>query len=200
MNKWTRESFKGRRYNCLVLSGFPGGSDGKESTCNARDLVQSLGQKDPLEEMATHSSILAWRSPWTEEPGGLQSMRSQRVNRTEWLTPSFPLGIEWLTFSFPLGDAVQLWILELKAHCLSCSIGDVEIQSFPLMCNWRHGYFKRHTCVVLREAGESEDAIPRCFHPGCRAAGLPGCRHQHCERWQQLWGRTAFPTDVSFES
>ena len=52
----------------------------------------------------------------------------------------------------------------------------MEIQSFPLMCNWRHGYFKRHTCVVLREAGESEDAIPRCFHPGCRAAGLPGCR------------------------
>ena len=42
--------------------------------------VQSLGQKDPLEEgMATHSSILAWRIPWTEEPGGLQSMRSQRV-------------------------------------------------------------------------------------------------------------------------
>ena len=42
--------------------------------------VQSLGQEDPLEEeMATHSRILAWRTPWTEEPGGLQSMRSQRV-------------------------------------------------------------------------------------------------------------------------
>ena len=42
--------------------------------------VQSLGWKDPLEEeMATHSSILAWRIPWTEEPGGLQSMGSQRV-------------------------------------------------------------------------------------------------------------------------
>ena len=42
--------------------------------------VQSLGWKDPLEEgMATHSSILAWRIPWTEEPGGLQSVRSQRV-------------------------------------------------------------------------------------------------------------------------
>ena len=42
--------------------------------------VRSLGQEDPLEEeMATHSSILAWRIPWTEEPGGLQSMRSQRV-------------------------------------------------------------------------------------------------------------------------
>ena len=39
--------------------------------------VQSLGWEDPLEkEMATHSSILAWKIPWTEEPGGLQSMRS----------------------------------------------------------------------------------------------------------------------------
>ena len=42
--------------------------------------VQSVGQEDPLEEeMATHSSILAWRIPWTEEPGKLQSMGSQRV-------------------------------------------------------------------------------------------------------------------------
>ena len=42
--------------------------------------VPSLGREDPLEEeMATHSSTLAWRIPWTEEPGGLQSMGSQRV-------------------------------------------------------------------------------------------------------------------------
>ena len=41
--------------------------------------LQSLGQEDPLEKgMATHSSILAWRIPWTEEPGGLQSMGSQK--------------------------------------------------------------------------------------------------------------------------
>ena len=44
--------------------------------------VQSLGQEDPLEEeMTTHSSILAWEIPWTEEPGGLQPIRSQRVRR-----------------------------------------------------------------------------------------------------------------------
>ena len=48
--------------------------------------VLSLGQEDPLEkEMATHSSILAWRIPWTEEPGGLQSTGSQRV-RHDWAT------------------------------------------------------------------------------------------------------------------
>ena len=43
-------------------------------------LVQSLGEEDPLKKgMATHSSILVWRIPWTEEPGGLRSMESQRV-------------------------------------------------------------------------------------------------------------------------
>ena len=48
--------------------------------------VLSLGQEDPLEEgMATHSSILAWRIPWTEEPAGLKSMMSQRV-RHDWAT------------------------------------------------------------------------------------------------------------------
>jgi len=40
--------------------------------------VQSLGQQDPMKEMATHSSILAWKIPWTEEPGGLQFMGSQK--------------------------------------------------------------------------------------------------------------------------
>ena len=46
--------------------------------------VRSLGWEDPLEkEMATHSSILAWRIPWTEEPGGLQSMGSQRVGHDQ---------------------------------------------------------------------------------------------------------------------
>ena len=46
--------------------------------------VQSLGQEDPLEEgMATHSSILSWEVPWTEEPGGLQSMQLQELDMTE---------------------------------------------------------------------------------------------------------------------
>ena len=53
---------------------------GKESACQCRRWVQSLGREDPLEEeTAPHSSILAWETPWTEEPGGLQSVGSQRV-------------------------------------------------------------------------------------------------------------------------
>ena len=60
--------------------GFPSGLDGKESACNAGDLVTSLGQEDPLKKgMASHSRILAWRIPQTEEPGGLQSMGWLRV-------------------------------------------------------------------------------------------------------------------------
>ena len=48
--------------------------------------VRTLGQEDPLEkEMATHSSTLAWRIPWTEEPGRLQSMQLQELDTTWWL-------------------------------------------------------------------------------------------------------------------
>ena len=64
----------------LLPRGFPGGSMVKNPPDNAKTWLRSPGQEDPLEkEMATHSSILAWEIPWTEEPGGLQSMGSQRV-------------------------------------------------------------------------------------------------------------------------
>ena len=59
---------------------------------------RSLGQENSLKEgMATHSSILAWRIPWTEGPGGLQSMGSQRVGRN-WVTNThtvYPFLISW---------------------------------------------------------------------------------------------------------
>ena len=68
--------------------GFPGDTGGKEPIYQCRrhkeTQIRSLGLEDPLEEgMATYSSILAWRIPWTEEPGGLQSMGSHRV-RHDW--------------------------------------------------------------------------------------------------------------------
>ena len=54
----------------------------KNLTAMQQTGVQSLGWEDPLKKgMETHSSILAWRSPWTEEPGGLQSMGLQRVEK-----------------------------------------------------------------------------------------------------------------------
>ena len=61
----------------IRIKGFPGGSVVKKLPANAVPWVWSLGQEDALEkEIATHSSILAWRILWTEEPGGLQSMWS----------------------------------------------------------------------------------------------------------------------------
>ena len=67
-------------FKVFIYLGFPGGSDGKDLPAMQGTWVRSLGWEDPLEKgMATHSSIPAWRIPWTEESVGLQSMGSQRV-------------------------------------------------------------------------------------------------------------------------
>ena len=64
--------------------GFPVAQVVKNLPAVQESRVRSLGWEDPLEkEMATHSSILAWKIPWTEEPGGLQSMGSQRVGHNQ---------------------------------------------------------------------------------------------------------------------
>ena len=69
-NHWRKD-----RLPTPVFLGFPCDSAGKESACNAETWVRSLGWEDPLERgKTTHSSILAWRSPWT-----IQSMGSQRI-------------------------------------------------------------------------------------------------------------------------
>ena len=65
----------GRFVATVKEEGFSGGSEGKESACNAGDLGLIHGLEDPLEEkMATHSSIFNCKIPWTEEPGGLLSV------------------------------------------------------------------------------------------------------------------------------
>ena len=86
--KYKRLSRSGHRVATWELGlksrtlGFPVGWDGKESACNAAD----LGWEDSLEEeMAAHSKILAWRIPWTEEPGGLRSMGVTESDTTEQL-------------------------------------------------------------------------------------------------------------------
>ena len=72
---------------CFSVLGFPGVANGKEAACQCRrheTWVRSLSREYPLEKgMAAHFSVLAWRTPWTEEPGGLPPMGSQRVNMTE---------------------------------------------------------------------------------------------------------------------
>ena len=107
-------------YSTVLYSqlGFPGGTSGKEPTCQCRrpkgHRVQSLGQEDPLEEgMATHSSILAWIIPWTEEPGGLQSIGSQRVGHSR--SDLAPTSQSWLDMEstwFPGLAFASCWMLE----------------------------------------------------------------------------------------
>ena len=63
-------------FDSCLLTLLPWWLSSKEAVCNAGNPVLSLGQEDPLEKgMATHSSILAWEIPWTEEPGGLMVQR-----------------------------------------------------------------------------------------------------------------------------
>ena len=68
-----------RRELGQFMKSFPSGSEVLPPAMKETQ-VRFVGQKDPLkEEMATHSSILAWETPWSEEPGGLQSMELQRA-------------------------------------------------------------------------------------------------------------------------
>ena len=77
-----------------ITLAFPRGSDGKESACNAGDQGPSLDQEDPLEKgMETHSSILSWRIPWTEEPGRLHPWDLKQLDTTERLTRSLTFNI-----------------------------------------------------------------------------------------------------------
>ena len=65
------------------MKGFPGGTSGKSQPASARE-ERHVSREDPLEEgIATHSSILAWTIPWTEEPGGLQSMGLKELDMTK---------------------------------------------------------------------------------------------------------------------
>ena len=73
-----------------MFSEFPGGSEYKEYACNAGDLGLISGLGRSLEKgIATHSSIIAWRIPWTEEPGVLHNMGSGRVKYNLFSNPEF---------------------------------------------------------------------------------------------------------------
>ena len=104
-------------------------------------LVRSLGQEDPLEEeMETYSNILAWRIPWTEEPGGVQSMGSQksrtwlRERANEWACPA-PHYIVWsdlwsLHF-FPICSS-DFSVFSWLSHCVNLPARKVASYHLPL--------------------------------------------------------------------
>ena len=94
--------------------------------------IQSLDQKDPLEkEMATHSSILAWKNPSTEELGGLQSMRSQKV-RHGWAHAAQPLNQR----SFPKKSSYDQFVPHGPVSCASWHSLLPEMVLYHLFCNF----------------------------------------------------------------
>ena len=95
--------------NKLRFRGVTGGSLIKNLPADAGDVGLILGQNGPLEEeMATHSSILAWRVPWTGEPGGLQSVGSQRVRHDLATTQTLVTVLRLLVVVASLAE--ELWV------------------------------------------------------------------------------------------
>ena len=136
----------------MLEYSFPNGASGKEPACQCtkhnETWVQSLGREDPLEkEMATHSSILAWRIPWTEEPGRLQSMGSRRVGH-DWATSlsalhtcihSFPNSLP-----IPMGSFFNvIKHMQHKTYHFNCVKvhGSVAVNTLILLCNHHHYLF-----------------------------------------------------------
>ena len=103
--------------------------------------VRFLGREDPLEkEMATHSSVLAWRIPWTEEPGGLQSMELQESDTTEWLNHHHHIYIS---------QGRRRKRIEQDEDTLS---GGMDLLQHTSFCHWEQGADERAVflCVATK--------------------------------------------------
>ena len=119
----------------------------KNPAANAGDQkmpLQSLGQEDPLEKgMATHSSILAWRIPWTEQPGRLQSMGLQRVGH-DWGNLAHPLVIVLDCHPIPVK---QPWESETRKS--RKSVFYTTLKSIMPLRKKGRSFFKSYFCVLL---------------------------------------------------
>ena len=137
--------------------------------------VQSLGREDLLEEdMATHSSVLAYRIPWTEEPGGLQSMGSQRVTH-DWSDLAYTH-----TDNHTSGLNVQMRLMKLLKRqnnvCCCCKIN----VSVDLLTNYSF-CLKMHTIIILGDTVENES----CFM--CMNCMIYAHRLQYTNSTQSIW-------------
>ena len=103
--------------------------------------VRSLGQEDPLEkEMATHSRTIAWKIPWMEEPGRLQSMGSQRVGH-DWVTSLY----HFIWYSICSKPSLKFIFLFLSIVCSFLQMSTIPLTKahfdYPLTCWWAFGCF-----------------------------------------------------------
>ena len=138
--------------------GFPRGSAVKNLPAVQKTQVWSLGQEDPLEKgMATHSSILAWRIPWTEEPGGLQSLGSQRVGH-DWS--------DWARTQVALFERTRLPMQETQ---------EMQVRSLGQEDTLEEAMATHSSILAWR--------IPWTWEPsGLQSTGLPKGRHE----WSNL--------------
>ena len=110
--------------------GFSGGSDGKESACNVGDLgsIPGLG-RSPGEGVATHLSIVAWRIPWTEEPGGLQSLGLQSQTRLSDLKKKKKALDQCVSRKLAVSNHIPLCVEGQRRNQIVCTIAFI----FPLL-------------------------------------------------------------------
>ena len=170
--------------NCKILQ-----SDWSEGCLSKRKILWCQRNNCDALEMATHSSILAWRIPWREEPGRLQSMGSQRVGH-DWTTP---LGL-WLFLCpcsmfynsshcpccpvvWPCHPPLETWIMSLPLE--SGSTGDrSQVRSPPWLLRLGQKR-KRHFCLIQR---------PLAFRAQCQPQSLMSLRPPHwCSGHQATW-------------
>ena len=138
--------------------------------------VQSLGQEELLEkEMAPHSSILAWKIPWTEEPGRLQSMRSQRV-RHDWATSLQNKTKPVLLKSLKGGTVLRKWLLIHSEYVLkicqrsSSSLTHWTAKKFP-----KHFYYEPKCLLGFSSVAQSCPTLcdlMDCSLPGSSVHGI----------------------------
>ena len=131
---------------CLkpVDSGFPGGSDGKRLPTMWETQVWSPGREDPLEkEMATHSSTLAWKIPWTEEPGRLQSMGSQRVGH-DWVTSLLFSGLRIWNLNSVLRNSIYSFFT--APNRVQCDMYTRLTSPGGCWCCWVSKLVNAHSC------------------------------------------------------
>ena len=133
-------SFIHINYNLVgTIAGLPRWSTGKESACRCRRGRRdgrSVGQEDSLEEeMATHSSTLAWRIPWTEKPGRLQSIGSQRVGQ-EWRDLARTYGITYCLYSGTVNMDHRL----LSPRSVNVCIMDIYLACPASLLVWYHNF------------------------------------------------------------
>ena len=138
--------------------------------------VPSLGQEDPPGEgMATHSSILTCKIPWTVEPGGLQSRGSQRV-RQDLVTNTFTLLTESLLLLFQLGSCLQSFFDGSAVKNLPANAGDTGL--IPGSGRSLEEKMATHSSILAWE-------IPRIDKPGrLRSVGFQRVRHDLASKQQ----------------